>query len=1746
MEEPPQRDGSPAVIGQDAEGNGQNPSHEEPETTKSSLMVTRATNNTSDRAETSTAPQDPLPKPSRQPTAASSPNPASGLNVPASESQPMTAVSSTSSSVPTMQASSNNDAGGPSPYGTRSRNRAGTNRINYAEDREMDNEYEWSSTKKVSQNASTTPSSAQASETDKTSSSARRRSLQGAAPSTSTRSNGPVAAASKDHIPGMSSFSVNSDTNGASHPQSKKRKAPGAHATNSQPSPQNSASTSTRLAHHAPPASGTIRETNMLTFETSQGYLKHGKLVADDGTRLGINDYVYLVCEPPGEPYYIARIMEFLHFENDTNMPIETLRINWVYRPRDIGRKVNDTRLVYASMHSDTCPRQSLRGKCQVQHRDKIASMEDYRKMKNCFYFSQMFDRYMRRYYDVIPTNQVINVPERVKKVLDERWTYVIVETGRGKELTGAIKSCKRCSGYCARPPLLKKPARGFAWSCGPCSRRQERKLEARNTPLVGERALDGEEEEYIDEDEEEHAAVSNQTTGSSPENAGAESGLRPATTEQLAQAKLWPYRYLGIHCKVEDALDYDDRIYPRAISRLGPRHQANVINWHGRPIEYVKPADIKKKYMKGSSHKKDAKLSKDTVSALEAEKLSREKRPKWVLDEPPGFVHRGEDHPNGDPANTARTCFRIPEVGEKSSRGQDHNDIQQNEQVIDEYMNRARKFAPSLGLPEYSTNFLDKALQYLYNNNLDAEAAFKQLQAVDLRKDLKEPKLNKEEVKRFEDGVSKYGTNLHEVTRHVGKPQKHGDIVRFYYMWKKTERGKQIWGNFEGRKNKKPTKQVEGALVDDVADDVDDSAFDNDKAVVRKRGFECKFCSTRHSRYWRRAPATAPGTTVLADPVTKGGKDKGVHLMVALCHRCAGLWRRYAIQWENIDEVAKKVAQAGGRAWKRKMDEELLIELINANEASSVGMSSTAVAAAASVGIDIPSSLTIQPEQEAARKKLKMGMDKELAPQPLMAQPVEVPRKKVVEKPPEPPLAPDHPKIKILPCFVCNQMEPSGEEHFTCRHCRLTVHRNCYGIPAGRSPNKWTCDMCVNDSSCQLSTSYECVLCPVRYNEYELMEPPKASHKKKSDREREKERLEKELTIDAIDHYNRKQNEGGRPLNPREPLKRTSGNNWVHVVCAVWTSYIKFGSAELLEPAEGIGSIPQSRYGQVCKLCKTTVGVCTTCHKCSATFHVSCAQHNGLSLGFDVTPVKSSRKDVINTITLGNETGNVEAVIYCKDHAVKAILHPMSESIEGSTNNALQQFVRNFKQADLSLTGTVRKAAIISSFMRSSPQGTSTNGHRSSISHIPNIGVSNSPAITVTRSSRVSPTAVTVKSEEFDEDGDRVVHLNELINIEPFAKECASCGTDVSPKWHDKGTNEIPNSDGYRSEADAAESCPEQQNSEINGMADKVNINENNSVSSGRNIAADVTSLPNGQVPHRRELLGTEGQTGMPRISPRASLIATIPSTDPVEVTPEYLCHRCHLKKLKEPAPSPIAKLRDPSVERAAPPLPDDIQIVEPRAPSPPPWVPVSAIRPIHPESWPAQPPPPSGGMMRLTNGVNHSPPQHMIAQAQPPYAPPPQAHYHLNGYDHRDQHLGPPMPHPVNGGPPLYQGPRAIPGPMQHSPYPPQAHNHESAPYARPMPNGTRSPPIHYRVAQAPPGPPRAAENPFEMPHTARASPRQHYYGPHGGPRVRGHDERPETPTEGERRNAGWGPSDGPMTNGASASPSLRNLLH
>lgn len=778
----------------------------------------------------------------------------------------------------------------------------------------------------------------------------------------------------------------------------------------------------------------------------------------------------------------------------------------------------------------------------------------------------------------------------------------------------------------CVNPPLLKKPSRGFAWACGPCSKAQEKRLESRNTPTTSDAAGDGDDDDFPDEEDDFGCPAGDSIeTGdtSRARSTEPELSMHAGTAEQIHQAGMWLFRYLGVHCRVEDALDYDDRIYPRASSRLGPRHQANVFPWPGRPVEYVKAAEVKRKYGKGGYQKKDTKFQKESAPASDTDKGSREERPKWVMDQPPGYIARGEDHPNDDPKNTAKLLYHhdsaeiaLAESFELEGEVPDESSI---DNFFYEYMEQVKKLAKPLGLPELSTNLLDIGLEMLHANGYAPERALEAISTVQ-RKAFKEPDLSPAELKRFEDGVAKFGSEWHSIKNHV-KSVKAGDIVRFYYTWKKTDRGKQIWGNYSGRKGKKEAKKLEpseGKLQDDVAHDHDDSAFDCDKAFERKKGFQCKFCSTQNSRQWRRAPNTPPGTLVTENSNGKtSAKDKGPQLLVALCWRCAELWRRYAIQWEDIEDVAKKVSQTGGRAWKRKIDEELYKELVIANELMGP-MNSVPSASLSANGTPAP----VAPSgPEPPRKKLKATADKDSDPSldsGSVATAGPQRKKAVAEKPSAPPPAPELPKPRLLPCAVCDQMDPVGER-FSCKDCRMTVHRGCYGISENRSPNKWICDSCANDrsplvsivsnsslvghrSSANYKQKYECVLCTVAHTEHDFAEPPKHLGKKKNEKDRERDRLDRENAQRAADYFRKKQVEMNKPTNPREALKRTMYNNWVHVTCAAFTPEIKFGQSKAMEPVEGVLSALAAKNNDSCKICKQKSPVSFVgCHTCRA-----------------------------------------------------------------------------------------------------------------------------------------------------------------------------------------------------------------------------------------------------------------------------------------------------------------------------------------------------------------------------------------------------------------------------------------------------------------------------------------------------------------------------------------------------------------
>lgn len=82
--------------------------------------------------------------------------------------------------------------------------------------------------------------------------------------------------------------------------------------------------------------------------------------------------------------------------------------------------------------------------------------------------------------------------------------------------------------------------------------------------------------------------------------------------------------------------------------------------------------------------------------------------------------------------------------------------------------------------------------------------------------------------------------------------------IVRFYYLWKKTKNGREIWGNFEGRIQKKVQniikEETKSAVKEEAKNSTnteDDSSYEESTDPDDDKKFICKHCNTLESTQW-------------------------------------------------------------------------------------------------------------------------------------------------------------------------------------------------------------------------------------------------------------------------------------------------------------------------------------------------------------------------------------------------------------------------------------------------------------------------------------------------------------------------------------------------------------------------------------------------------------------------------------------------------------------------------------------------------------------------------------------------------------------------------------------------------------------------------------------------------------------------------------------------------------------------------
>lgn len=760
-------------------------------------------------------------------------------------------------------------------------------------------------------------------------------------------------------------------------------------------------------------------------------------------------DYIYMISEPSGEPYYIGRIMGFKTKSQNgaqSNAPevikpkVEPMKelndyvdavnyrfqIQWFYRPRDISKSTSDSRLLYASMHTDTCPLASFRGLVTVKHKLEVeeefspsqsqspsttslsssqskntkksltppaalSAIEAYSQYPNCFYFDKLFDRYMIKFYDIITTSSLLayvdnesNNSKNFLIALNKRFEYIFMESPRTKSFLNSFASseschCEKCGQWCASqesvtcaschkfyhmlcldPPLLKKPSRGFSWSCAPCNKKHDLEYQSRRTLMLSndnkssnERELSVELSGSSDPSPSQDSSKENDNDNINNDNNSEES---KASDHSLPKYELiaidflkndanvsfeerrikeeWNMRYLGMHSRLEDGVDVEDRSpYPRASTRLGAKHQAtNIPEFYDHPITYY---DIEKSQPSTSSSsntgagyvkkrpykKKKLNEDKDVVKLPipeEYKDVSPKEFPQWLQPRPKGYIERGVDDGEG---NTVSLLWKPSLSDEKDEF-----------QILDAYIDICAPIAEKLNILPNSPNFMDAILyNYMINDGNAEKALAKSLTLT--RKTLKEPTFSKEEIKKFEAGVKKYGSELYPTYKEV-KSQSCSMIVRFYYLWKKTKKGRLIWGNYEGRIHKKLQNQAKdealkieksnNAPVDLMVDPNDDTSYETNKILDSKKIFGCKHCHTNQSTQWFRITGYDISTPVGIANENDESKSALKGDVIGLCFRCARLWRRYAVIWEDPYEVQKKNTKSVG-GWKKKVESELL-----------------------------------------------------------------------------------------------------------------------------------------------------------------------------------------------------------------------------------------------------------------------------------------------------------------------------------------------------------------------------------------------------------------------------------------------------------------------------------------------------------------------------------------------------------------------------------------------------------------------------------------------------------------------------------------------------------------------------------------------------------------------------------------------------------------------------------------------------
>ncbi|PWN43695.1 hypothetical protein IE81DRAFT_322100 [Ceraceosorus guamensis] len=927
------------------------------------------------------------------------------------------------------------------------------------------------------------------------------------------------------------------------------------------------------------------------------------------------------------------------------------LRANVFLRTRDISHRVsNDPRLLVGTMKSDVYALENVRGLCEVRHRDLLGDAPEvsaWKKKDDHFYFHQIYDGYIHRFYDVIPTEKIKNAPPAVLNLLRSRYSFIVAEVGMTPDLCDALRGCAVCHRWasspesvrcdtckkffhmrCLTPPLASKPAKGYSWTCAPCSKRHEQDVESTISGGLSASALAAG-TSSLSRLPGTQGAIRGVPAGNgvkargpgrgrasgigTPTDPSPDSSPAPVarTIDDIRGTRCfnrWPYRYFGQHTEAKDVLDPHDSIYPRAATRLGPKYQAAPPSWkeqlelglgvqgrtsddaegggagNGLSIEDGVPPPKKKGGRPPKRKRPEAERS-DTPQAQLTPTLSMVKLP---ADTPARDFERGTDE-------SVEVIWQ-PQL--KPGR------------IVDAFFIGARQLFAHI--PAHDVDFMDRALQVLASRAGNPALGLQALSA-STPEDFRQVHWSQKETRQFDQVMKDYNADMRQLKKAV--PTKtYGEIVRQFYSWK-CKRLREVLdkeAQEEAELASKTGKVVRKSGAQSLAPaptPPSTRAVSPSLSVFGDASISnptCYMCSTHQSQVWYKGPYSWPNRY--------------------LCTHCGLYWRKYAAESTSTQELVAINTRQKAAALNAAGEEELGVQ----PPAKSAKMSKTASARAA-----------------AARTT-----------PPTRAAPV---------APPPPPPKPDP-----IKCVMCEKMEPKKTLQ-QCRQCTLSVHKGCFGLTDEEvAAEWWQCEACSNEKALDAALTPGCVLCPSL---------PRAKSFGATDAAGQGDKALSRARKGGVD-ANGTDESATRTPTVLDAVKPTEGNNWVHLICAAFIPEIVFTDPARLRLVEGVGNLQWWRYNSECDLCKTRFGACVSCAEpsCRKTMHVSCAwtAQPSVCMLFDFTAVKVSRKDIVPTASFKGESGHINAMLWCKEHkhigeSKKPTTHQLTD-IDPETGKTLLQ----------------------------------------------------------------------------------------------------------------------------------------------------------------------------------------------------------------------------------------------------------------------------------------------------------------------------------------------------------------------------------------------------------------------------------------------------------------------------------------